>query len=364
MALKQRVTISDIAQRSGASRTTVSLVLRDLPGISAETRDRVLAVAQELGYERRGSATRGRTDVRTVAILFRARTRTPYDRSLGFNPFYSWVLTGMEGVARTRNMNLIFGTLAVDNDNRIIDAPGHLLDQDLDGVVLIGAFTETSIADLVGDRTYPVVVVDGPSVPQRFDVIASDNVGGAAAAVRHLIAAGHRHIGLVAPPASANPNFAQREQGYREAMQEAGLHPVAGRLHGEQFDDALQDLLRQDPDVTALFVVNDAFAVGVVKAAIEAGHDVPESLSVMGFDDTDHAVTIAPELSTMRVDKIGMGRHAILQLDCRITWPDGAQVMRMLSPQLVSRGSVAAPVTPNTSRTPARQGGHVGRQSF
>ena len=357
MAVKPRVTITDIAQRSGASRTTVSLVLRDRPGIGSETRDRVLAVAQELGYERRSSfARRQENGVRTIAILFRARTRSPHDRSLGVNPFYSWVLTGMESVARTRHMNLIFGTIAVDDTSTILDTPDHLLSQELDGIVIVGAFTEETVSTVIGDAACPVVVVDAPATPQRFDVIASDNVGGARAAVAHLVSRGHRHIGLIAPR-DGNPNFADRARGYEEAIRQAGLRPVVGTLVDEEFTQAIDEAARQDPSLSALFVVNDSFAIHIVKAAIARGYEVPRTMSIVGFDDTDHATTSVPELTTMRVDKIGMGRHAIQQLDTRIAWPEGAQVMRVLSPTLVSRGSVAAPNAMNDRRTRPRQGG-------
>lgn len=361
MALKQRVTISDIAQRSGASRTTVSLVLRDRPGISEETRDRVLSAAQELGYERHSVVRRPRQrDVRTVAILFRARTRGFDDISLGVNPFYSWVLTGMESAARMREMNLVFGTLAVDDDNRIIDVPAHLLEQDLDGIAVIGAFDEQAVATLVGQRTAPVVLIDGPATPQRFDVVASDNVGGARRLVQHLAMQGHTRIAFVTL-ATSNPNFRQREQGYVDGMREIGGEPVFGRLVGyERPDGALHEILRQEPRVSALMVVNDAAAVGVVKAVRDLGYDVPRTLSVVGFDDTDHATSTEPELTTMRVDKVGMGRHAIFMLDYRLRWPEGAQVTAMLSPKLIIRDSVAAPAQPGDSHDTARFGGQVG----
>ena len=337
----KRITITDIARESGASPTTVSLVLRDKPGIGADTRERVLAAAQSLGYHRKVVSQPVRDPgVRTVAILFRARTRSPFDRSLGVNPFYSWVLTGMEAVARTRRINLIYGTLAVNDDNEIVDSPDHLLSQALDGVVMIGAFSEASALSLVGSAPLPVVLVDGPAYPQQFDVVASDNVGGSRAAVEYLIETGHCHIGLVSPAESINPNFAQREDGYREAMLAAKLEPMPPQ---DRTPDGLRSLLASWPKTTALFCVNDVFATELVKSASELGIDVPSALSVVGFDDTDHATVSIPALTTMSVDKVGMGRHAILQLDYRMAWPDAAESCLVLSPRLVKRGSVATP---------------------
>jgi LacI family transcriptional regulator len=341
----KRITITDIARESGASPTTVSLVLRDKPGIGSEMRDRVLAAAQSLGYERKSPAlARQDVSVTTIAILFRARTKSPRERSLGVNPFYSWVLTGMESVARTRRMNLLYGTLAVNCSNEIIDAPDHLLGQSLDGVIVVGAFSEATIDRLLGNRPFPVVLVDGPGVPQKFDVIASDNVGGAQRAVEHLIELGHRRIGLVARETGTNPNFEEREDGYLKAMAAAGLNPVVGRITDEDVTDALDQVIAQEPGITALFCVNDQFALDAMKVSATRGYQVPNTLSIVGFDNTDHATAMVPGLSTMAVDKIGMGRQAILALDYRIQWPEAAPGCLILSPWLISRGTVAPPI--------------------
>ncbi|MDQ3656452.1 MAG: LacI family transcriptional regulator [Chloroflexota bacterium] len=342
----KRITITDIARESGASPTTVSLVLRDKPGIGAETRDRVLAAAQSLGYERKSpSSVRSDHEVTTVAILFRARTRSPHDRSLGVNPFYSWVLTGMESTARLKRMNLLYGTLAVNDANEVIDAPDHLLSQALDGAIAVGAFSESAVARLLGNRPFPVVLVDGPATPQRFDVIASDNEGGARLAVEHLIGHGHRRIGLISRKTGANPNFEERETGYRAAMAVAGLSPVVGRIADEDVSPAFDQVLAEQPGTTALFCVNDQFALDAVKLATSSGYQVPGTMSIVGFDNTDHAMAMEPGLTTMNVDKVGMGRQAIRALEYRTQWPDAAPGCLVLSPRLISRGTVAPPST-------------------
>jgi LacI family transcriptional regulator len=343
----QRVTITDIARKSGASRTTVSLVLRDRPGIGADTRDRVLAAAQELGYIRKAAVSRRpESDIRAVAILFRARIRSPYDRSLAVNPFYSWVLTGMESAARARRMNLLYGTLAVDSDNQITDAPDHLLAQALDGIIVVGAFSEGTIDDLLGERTTPLVLVDGPQGPQApltYDAIASDNFGGGLAATEHLLAHGHRKVAMISRIRGVTPNFDEREDGYLTAMAAAGLAPVVGRISDDDAAEAVDQVFDLDPKVTALFCVNDRFALDAVKAAVARGCTVPDRLSIIGFDNTDHGIASEPGLTTMSVDKVGMGRHAILTLEYRMQWPDAAPSRLILSPRLLSRGTVAPP---------------------
>lgn len=342
----KRITISDIARESGASPTTVSLVLRDKGGIGIETRERVLAAAQTLGYERKPVRRRDTpADVTTAAILFRAHTPNPQGGALGVNPFYSWVLTGMEAVARTKRINLIYGTLTVSNANDITDLPDHLLDQDLDGIVVVGAFDDDAVHELLGPTSRPVVVVDGPATSTTFDVVTSDNAGGTEISTNHLIEAGHRHIGLVSRVYGHNPNFDAREHGYLRAIERAGLQPVVGRISQWNADEALDELFAARPELTAIVSVNDQFALDIARALEKRGIRVPDQISLIGFDDTDHAIAFPPGLSTMKVDKVGMGRLAITLLDYRLQWPDAAPASVTLPPSLITRGSVAPPAT-------------------
>ena len=99
--------------------------------------------------------------------------------------------------ARTRRINLLYGTLHVDPSNQPYQLPDHLLGQELDGILLIGAFAGDTIDTIAAGRSGPVVLVDGPAAPSPHDTVASDNEGGALLAVRHLIELGHQHIAMV-----------------------------------------------------------------------------------------------------------------------------------------------------------------------
>lgn len=338
----RKVTIGDIARVSEASPTTVSLVLRDKPGIGDETRERVLAAAHSLGYRRRTARpVREERGQRTIALLFRARRRATGDEAPGVNPFYSWVLTGLEAAARSKRMNLLYATLPVDEHNNVTDIPTHILDQQLDGALIVGPFSDRSLNDLLGVRALPLVLVDGPAIPRNFDVVASDNVGGARIAVDYLIDQGHRHIGLIAPEQSADPNFRERSEGYLLALRSRGLVPLHGQMIANDARSAAKRLLVEHPEVTALFCVNDRFATDVMRVVIEAGWPVPDAISIVGFDDTDHAAQALPGLTTMAVDKVSMGRRAVDVLDFRLSWPDAAPTVTTLVPRLVIRQSVA-----------------------
>lgn len=344
MARKAKVTIEDIARHSGASITTVSMVLRDKPGIGVETRQRVLTSAQELGYHRRPMTGAGDRTL-NVAMIVRSRSRGHEEALPTINAFYSWVMTGIETAAQASRMNLLYATLPVDDDNRPMAMPDHLLSQSLAGILLIGAFSPDVIDLIVSSRATPTVLVDGPRVPSWHDAVGSDNEGGAYDAVSHLVSMGHRSIAILGPDPGQDPNFAQREEGYLRAMKEHELVPCFIRIDGAQPDaimTAIEHALTSNPGLTAIFSCNDAFALESMYALERIGRRIPEDISVMGFDDIAPAGQVSPGLTTMTVDKVTMGRLAILMLNQRLAWPEATATMTLLRPQLRVRESVQA----------------------
>ncbi len=341
--MRRRVTIQDIAQRSGTSVTTVSLVLRDKPGIGADTRQRVLDAAHELGYRRRASADR--VDVRSVAMILRARTDFRGAPMPSVNPFYSEVINGLEAAARTRRINLLYGTLHVDPSNRPYELPDHLLGQELDGILLIGAFSADTIDTIAAGRSGPVVLVDGPAAPSPHDTVASDNEGGTDIAVRHLIELGHRHIAMIGTDLDADPNLRQRRTGYERALMEHGLAPhvvQTQRVRAQAITDATVEMLVARPELTAVVGANDAAAIEAMRGAQRAGRDIPGDLSVVGFDDILLAREARPALTTMAVDRTTMGRQAIRLLEDRFETPGACRLMTLLQPTLTIRESTGA----------------------
>jgi LacI family transcriptional regulator len=229
-----------------------------------------------------------------------------------------------------------------------------LLEDDLDGLLLVGAFVDATIGRLVERHNTPVVLVDAYAAEHIYDSVVSDNFRGAHEAVSYLIECGHRHIGLVGSLPTTYPSIEERRRGYLRALREHGIAPpyfADSHIPPDQAAEATADLLRRFPRITALFCCNDALAIAVMQAAQALGRAVPGDLSIVGFDDIDLAAHVTPALTTMRVDKLSMGRLAVQLLVNRATFPATGRVTTVLRPALVKRRSVAAPVTESHSQS-------------
>ena len=343
----KQVTLADIARESNVSLSTVSLVLREKPGFPDETRRRVLDVAKALGYRSRNetdpSAARHRgTKLHTLGLL----VKSVADQPPNVNPFYSYVLAGIEDACRRKHVNLLYSTLPVDEHNIVVDTPRLLRDELADGLLLIGVFVDENLASLLKELALPVLLVDAYTGADRYDAVLSDNAHAAYVATQHLIDRGHRHIGLVGAGPDAYPSIRERRAGYIQALSDSDIteryHAVCAP-DAREAAEATAALLTKHPQITAIFGCNDEVAIAAMRRAQEMGRTVPRDLSVVGFDDIDMAAVVSPALTTMRVDRVGMGRLAVQLLSYRVEFPDSARVTSVLDPRLIERKSVAAP---------------------
>lgn len=341
--MSQRVTMEDIARRTGVSLATVSLVLRDKPGINDETRRRVLVAAKELGYRRRaGQESAPGQALEQIGVIMKAR---PGDMPQA-NPFYAPILGSIEAACRQRQVNMLLASVLVDVDNHPEQLPRMLLEDELGGIILVGAFVDHTIERLLQRRGTPAVLVDAYATSGAHDAVVADNFRGAYEAVAHLLARGHRRIGLVGTLPRAYPSIAERRRGYEQCLDDHGIaerYYADAHLLPDEVLAASTELLRRHPEVTALFCANDGTALDAMLAARALERRLPDDLSIIGFDDIDLAAHITPALTTMRVDKLGLGRMAVQLLAARIEAPAGASVTAVLRPTLVERASVAPP---------------------
>ncbi len=336
----KRVTLSDIAEKSDVSLTTVSLVLRNKTGsgIPSETRQRVLETARDLGY-RVKAPLEARQAVNQIGILLRARED---DLPLA-NPFYSHIIAGIEAACRQNRFNLLSATLPVNDDNVPLERPRLLDGEHVEGLLLVGTFVDSTLDHLLGEKSVPTVLVDAYSESAAYDAVVTENYHGAYQAVSYLIEHGHRHIGIVGSLPRAYPSIRERRRAYLDVLQE---HDIATtyfadcHLRREEAFTATTHLLTENPQITALFGVNDDMAIAAMRAAQTLGKHVPHDVSVIGFDDIDLAHLTIPALTTMQVDKISLGRTAVQTLINRVQAPDSPRVTVALRTRLIERQSV------------------------
>jgi LacI family transcriptional regulator len=340
---KQRIKMSDIASKCGLSVSTVSLALRNNPSIPLGTRQNILRIAQELGYRPRNSNRLSHSSpvpLHNLGLIIKSEPGvTPRA-----NPFYSHVLAGIEETCRQKKINLLYATLPVDENNHAVQVPRLLLEESTEGLLLVGTLLDDALAPVLEQKAVPIVLVDAYALSEKYDAVVSDNVRGAYQVVSYLIRQGHRHIGLVGCSPDGYPSLRERRQGYVQALKDHGLAEscfVDCTPKKEVALEAVTQCMNQHPQITAIFGCNDEIALAAMKAAQALGRRVPEDLAIVGFDDIDLAQHVNPALTTMHVDKAGMGRMAVQLLLNRVEHPHAEPVTAIIHPRLIERESAA-----------------------
>lgn len=333
-------TLADVADAAGVSTAAASLALRGKVGVSDATRERVVEAARSLGYSPAARSSRQHHRPRTIGLV----VKTIHDGSPEADHFYGPVIAGIEESCRAMGLNLMFSTMQVDQHSYPLEIPRIVSDHTCDGLVVVGA--QLSEGSAAAFRTAPpCVLVDGYSTGDAFDSVTIDNVGGAGVATQHLLSLGRRNIAILGTEPDAFPSIVERRTGYERALAAEGLacHYIdAPYLEPDLAGEAGAAYLRAHPQIDAIFCSNDNVALSLVRSAREAGISVPGTLSVVGFDNIDAAGYVSPALTTMDVDKVGMGRIAVNVLLHRLEFEDECHTQTLVRPTLVERQSTSA----------------------
>lgn len=323
--------IYDVANLAGVSHQTVSRVINDGPYIKDSTRERVLEAMKSLGYIP-NAAARALVTAKTkiVGILV---SDIVYNGPAG-------MMHAMEEEARRDGYFAISASVDPFDNDSILQGIEHLRRVGIEGLVVITPQSNSvkAVEKLV--TNIPVVFIDSPNKNKKLSA-ALDNFAGAKKATEYLISLGHKKILHVAGPLSwfdAPPRVA----GYEEAMRDAKLKPEV--IEGDwsvPTGYAIGSALELDKSkITAIFAANDHLSLGLMRALKQRGYQVPERVSVIGFDDVPEAAYYEPPLTTMRPDFAELGRVAMEMILGRIK--DGKAITaNSLVPELVVRESAA-----------------------
>jgi LacI family transcriptional regulator len=324
--------IRTLARLAGVSPSTVSKALNNRSDVSAETRQKVLEIANTHGYSPNSFAKGLKSHfTENVGLLF-SRDR----QALSDNPFYSKVLEGVESELTLNNHNMILSIIQPSHRG----LPKMIRERHVDGVILIGIFHEDFMERLRSEGL-PVVLVDPQKQTDAYAQVQIDNEYGGFLATEYLIRNGHRTIGFVSGDLG-RMSFRQRFDGYRKAL----------RTHGLETDDRLvriggledgymhfKALLESRPP-TGIFVANDINAIRGYKAVHDSGLRIPDDVSVVGFDDIDLAAMASPPLTTVRVPKREFGSIAARTILRMVQGEENRPVI-VMPVQMVERGSVS-----------------------
>ncbi|MHA2813540.1 substrate-binding domain-containing protein [Vibrio campbellii] len=329
-------TMKDIAKLAGVSTSTVSHVINKTRFVSEEISERVNNAAKELNYYAPSALARSLKVNRTKTIGMLVTTST--------NPFFGEVVKGVERSCYQKGYSLILCNTEGDNE-RMRESINTLLQKRVDGLILMCSSLEGERID-VFERypDIPVVVMDWGPMLFTSDKIQDNSLRGGYLAAKYLIDCGHKEVGCITGPLIKH-QAQMRYEGYKRAMLEAELEFNANWIVESDFEceggyQAFKKMVERGPLPSSIFVSNDMMAMGVINAANELGIQIPEQLSIIGYDDIHIAKFMSPSLTTIHQPKYRLGQAAVETLLRKLDEKsDEAQVVQ-LEPTLVERKSV------------------------
>lgn len=335
------VTLADVAILAGVDRSTVSKVLAGSTAVrvSAETRSRIVAAAEKLGYRPNGMAR---------------ALRTRSSRTLGLalptldNPVFFDMASGVEAAARARGYSILISRISGSSAR---EAFLHMVTANqVDGVLVISFDSDRILEEALTGLPVPVVMINRRSV-HGAGYVVHDSFRAAEIATRHLIEAGHRRI-LHLAGRSEGYNGRQRLGGYRAALEAAGIAFDESFVLPVDYDpevaaamlaDYLAALPAEGPRPTAIFAATLVTAAGALRTLHERGYDLPREFSVIALNDGLLASLVFPQLTTVALQSVEMGRRAAAMLIDRLSGANPAGAVVLEPDAMVVRASVAPP---------------------
>jgi LacI family transcriptional regulator len=328
------VTIKDIARRLDISYATVSRALNDRYGVHPKTKEKILAMAQEINYLPNAIA-RGlvKQHTETIGLVIPDIT----------NPFFPEVARGIEDRAEEKGYSVFLCNTNWEQE-REAKYLSLLREKRVDGIILAPVSNKSPLDREFDDKALPLVFVSEVRRGMGKSYVAIDNVHGGYIATRHLIHKGYRRIGFFGATEDELTSE-ERYHGYTKALKEVGLKE---RKKFVRFGDygtntgnrLITDMIRKGDYPDAVFAVNDLFALSVMQGIRESGLNIPGDIAIIGFDDIPFASFPEIQLTTIAQPKYQMGRIAADLLLEQIHEKSGSKKKEIiLETELIERGT-------------------------
>lgn len=317
-------TLEEVARSAGVSRSTVSRVINEEMNVSDETRARVWRAVEQLGYRPNAAArSLASRHSQIISIVIPQAANTVFAE-----PFFTRLFQGIHDRATELGYHIMLSIRSREdgdlNELHLNATRGQLLD----GLIVTSARIDDPVLERLLAMELPFVTIGRDPVHPQVSTVDADNVGGASAAVSHLIRMGRQRIATITGPQTVIPGV-DRLTGCRLALKKHDLPFDKALIAPGEFTraggyQAMQTLLKEKPD--AVFVASDLMAYGAMAALAQAGVRIPEDIAIVGFDDFDASAHTYPPLTTVRQPVYELGTLAAATL---IDWIEG----RSASPQ-------------------------------
>ncbi len=334
-----KVTIVDVAEKAGVSLGTVSRVINDDIHVADDTRERVLAVAKELGFvaNRQAQGLKGRK-TNTVGVLV---------PNLGTG-YIGQIMQGIDTELGLSQLDLMLFTThrMADKEANYV---ANMVQGMVDGLLFIIPRSPSDYIGTLIQRNFPFVLIDHQVVNEPCPSVSATNWQGAYQATEYLIELGHREIGFITGSMDLN-SATDRLEGYRSALRTNHFPENPHLIYEGEYTQpsgyaGATTLLDLDEIPTAIFASNDAMAMGAMDAVRNRGLRVPEDISILGFDDVPQSAMVRPALTTVRQPLEQMGRVATQMLQDILKNPEKDFDQMRLPTELIIRDSAQPPNT-------------------
>ncbi|NTV35814.1 MAG: LacI family transcriptional regulator [Anaerolineaceae bacterium] len=329
------LTLEDIAQISGVSRSTVSRVINCDDNVKDKTREKVMEVIQKYNFQpnlaARGLAA-GRTNI--IGLVIPAAVSTIFT-----DPYFPLLTQGVSSACNVNDFSVMLWLAEPEYERRMVRRIIH--SGLLDGVIVSSTLMEDPIIRALIESKMQFVLIGRYPGFDSVNILDVDNETSGQDATMHLIRSGRKRVATITGPQNMIAGF-DRFQGYKAALSERGI-PFSPELVSEgDFSEmsgylCMRNLLPSHPD--AVFAASDMMAIGAMRAIAESGLRVPEDIAIVGFDDLPVAKNTNPALTSIRQPITRMGSLAVETLIDRITHPDQPPRRIILATELVIRNS-------------------------